>query len=128
MDTLIPQAYGAEDFPLCGVYLNRARIIGTIAFIPVSIILLNCEGLLLWFSQDPKTVVYAAMYSRQMIPALYCMNLCEQQAKFLAFMQCPNSVLMAQVIATSLHAPLCYYFVVECSLGVVGLSYASFLS
>ena len=64
MDTLIPQAYGASNLPLCGVYLNRARIIGTIVFIPVSLILMNCEVFLLWFSQDPKTVEYAAKYTR----------------------------------------------------------------
>ena len=64
MDTLISQAYGAGNFGLCGVYLNRARIIGTIAFIPVTIICMNCEVFLLWFSQDPKTVEFAARYTR----------------------------------------------------------------
>ena len=77
MDTLIPQAYGAGNITLCGVYLNRARVIGTLAFIPVSIILLNCNGMLLWFSQDPETVSFASKYTRSMIPALYFMNLCD---------------------------------------------------
>lgn len=64
MDTLISQAYGSGNLALCGVYLNRARAIGTLAFIPVTIILINCEGILLWFSQDPETVKYASQYTK----------------------------------------------------------------
>ena len=56
------------------------------------------------------------------------MNLCDQQAKFLTFMQSPNSILMAQIITTMVHAPLCYYFVEKCGFDVVGLSYASLVS
>ena len=50
MDTLISQAYGAGNLSLCGVYLVRAWIIGSIAFIPVTIICLNCDVFLLWFN------------------------------------------------------------------------------
>ena len=77
MDTLVCQAYGAKNLALCGVYLNRARVIGTLAFIPVAIVLLNCKALLLWLSQEPETVEYASKFTRTMIPALYFMNLCD---------------------------------------------------
>ena len=50
MDTLISQAYGAGNIALCGVYLNKARVIGTLAFIPVTLILMNCRTVLLFFS------------------------------------------------------------------------------
>jgi Na+-driven multidrug efflux pump len=63
-----------------------------------------------------------------MIPALYFMNLCDQQAKFLTFMRSPNSVLIAQMVTTSLHPLFCFYFVEIQKFDVVGLSYASFLS
>ena len=60
MDTLISQAHGSGNLTLCGVYLNRARVIGTLSFIPVAIILFNVETLLLWLKQDPETVQYAS--------------------------------------------------------------------
>ena len=63
-----------------------------------------------------------------MIPALYFMNLCDQQAKFLTFMRSPNSVLIAQAVTTSLHPLFCFYFVEIQKFDVVGLSYASLLS
>ena len=37
IDTLVSQAAGAGNMELCGVYLNRARFIMTMLFIPVSI-------------------------------------------------------------------------------------------
>ena len=36
LDTLISQAYGAKNYQLCGVYLNKARFVTTIAFIPLA--------------------------------------------------------------------------------------------
>ena len=63
-----------------------------------------------------------------MIPALYVINLCDMQEKFLVFMQYPTVVAVSQAIATVLHAPLCYYFVEVKEYGVVGLSYSSIIS
>ena len=71
MDTLISQAYGAGNLTLCGMYLNRARVITTIAFIPVTIVLLNAKTLLLFLGQDPATAEVASTYTRWMIPALF---------------------------------------------------------
>ena len=39
METLVAQAYGAEEFILCGVYLNRARLINTIVFVPLAVLM-----------------------------------------------------------------------------------------
>lgn len=38
LDTLVSQSAGAGNLRLCGVYLNRARIIMTILFIPIVIL------------------------------------------------------------------------------------------
>lgn len=45
--TLVAQAYGNENYKLCGHYLNRGRIITTIAFVPMFILLFFCEDFLL---------------------------------------------------------------------------------
>ena len=50
MDTLVSQAYGAGNISLCSVYLNRARVINSLVFIPVALTLLNSKGILLWLS------------------------------------------------------------------------------
>ncbi len=45
LNTVGSQAFGFGDLRMCGVYLNRARIIMTIIFIPLSILLLQTEGI-----------------------------------------------------------------------------------
>ena len=39
MEIQVAKAYGAEQFILCGVYLNRARIINTIVFVPLMVLM-----------------------------------------------------------------------------------------
>ena len=46
LETLVAQAFGAEQLSLCGVYLNRARVVNTIIFVPMTLILLNSKYLM----------------------------------------------------------------------------------
>ena len=39
IETLVSQAFGAKNLELCGVYLNRGRVINTLIFIPLAIAL-----------------------------------------------------------------------------------------
>ena len=47
LETLVSQAFGYGNIALCGVYLNRARLVGTLTFIPCAILLLFAEPILL---------------------------------------------------------------------------------
>ena len=46
LETLVSHAYGANQLVLCGEYLNRARVINTILFIPLASILLFTRQIL----------------------------------------------------------------------------------
>ena len=46
LETLVAQAYGADQLVLCGVYLNRARVINTVIFLPLMFILLFTKPIL----------------------------------------------------------------------------------
>jgi multidrug resistance protein, MATE family len=72
ISTLASQAYGAQNYHKVGVYLNRGRFIGLIAFIPQALIILNCERVLLFLRQDPLASSYAHQYSMYLIPAMLC--------------------------------------------------------
>ena len=39
LDTLHTTAFGAGDFKLCGVYLNRGRYVNTLFYIPLALLL-----------------------------------------------------------------------------------------
>jgi MATE family multidrug resistance protein len=57
--TLASQAYGAKNLRKVGIYLNRGRFVAIIAFIPMTLLMLNCERVLLILRQEPKVAEYA---------------------------------------------------------------------
>jgi MATE family multidrug resistance protein len=50
METLVAHAFGHGNLHLCGVYLNRARLILCIVYIPIIIILFFAEDILLFIN------------------------------------------------------------------------------
>ena len=59
LETLVSQAFGYGNITLCGVYLNRGRVVGTLTFIPCVILLIFAESILLKLGQDPLTCQHA---------------------------------------------------------------------
>ena len=60
LTTLISQTYGQHNLHLCGVYLNRARVIVTLLFVPIIIILLLSEHIFVGLlGLDPEIAHYA---------------------------------------------------------------------
>jgi MATE family multidrug resistance protein len=74
METLVAQAYGNGNLYMCGVYLNRARLILTIAYIPVVIVLVQAENLLLLINQDPMVAKYAGTYITTLLPGMFLLG------------------------------------------------------
>jgi Na+-driven multidrug efflux pump len=56
LTTLISQAHGQKNMRLCGMYYNQARIMVTILFIPLMIILGNCDHLFRAFGFEEHIV------------------------------------------------------------------------
>jgi multidrug resistance protein, MATE family len=59
LNTLGSQAHGFGDLRLCGIYLNHSRIIITIIFIPLAIMLMNTESIFDFIGFDPKASYYS---------------------------------------------------------------------
>ena len=55
LDTLVSQAFGNGQYRMCGVYMNRARVINVAFFVPICIVLFLTEEILLAFGQDSET-------------------------------------------------------------------------
>ena len=51
LDTLVT---GAGNLTLCGVYLNRGRLVILCCFVPIVVIVLHTEDIMIALSQDPK--------------------------------------------------------------------------
>ena len=52
LETLISQAYGNRNLELCGIYLNRGRVVLIIISFPIVLVLSNAKTILIFLKQD----------------------------------------------------------------------------
>ena len=59
LETLVSQAFGANQLKLCGVYLNRARVINTAISLPLMGVMFFTKPILSVFGQQPEVIEHA---------------------------------------------------------------------
>ena len=75
LDTLVSQAYGAEQHVLCGVYLNRARLINTFIFIPLMGILLCSKYMLSALGTEQAVIEHATTFVQENLLSFYLLGM-----------------------------------------------------
>lgn len=103
LETLVSQAYGADNMKLAAVHLNRARLVVTIAVIPCCFALFFTDSLLLWLEQDPKVSQLAAEYTRAFMIGLPAFFYFSSASAFLRSCQHPQPPLLANVVGSAVH-------------------------
>ena len=125
METLVSQAYGAKQLRLCGTYLNRGRLINTVIFIPLIVILCFSRPILTSFGQNPRVIDHAVTYISVCIPGVYFQSMFDLKKRFLNCMTISWVPMLAQIGGTVLHVLWCYIFVIYLDMQVVGLGLAT---
>jgi len=54
LETLISQAYGNGNLELCGIYLNRGRVVIIMISFPIILVLSNANSILIFLKQDQQ--------------------------------------------------------------------------
>ena len=113
---------------MCGVYLNRARVVGFFLFLPIALVLSYTEPVLVALNQDADTAVQAQRYMFSMLPAVFCLLQYEPLSRYLMAQEIflPQMVLM--IINSALHIVWCYLFVIIAGLEVFGVGLATSLT
>lgn len=118
LDTLCPQAFGAGNFTLVGLYFQRCVAISVVVAIPVSSVWIFSKPLLELVAKDPELVKIASQYLKCMVGCIpgYVVFECGkkymqaqgdfQTAQMILFLGFPLSVLANYVFV--LHSPLGY--------------------
>ncbi|KAF3324929.1 putative MATE efflux family protein [Carex littledalei] len=124
LETLCGQAYGAKQFHMLGVYMQRSWIILTIMSLCLLPIYLFATPILLFFHQDKEIASLSGKFALYMIPQLfaYAFNFPIQK-----FLQAQSKVMiMAVVSAVALvfHLFLNWLLIVQLGLGLVGAAIA----
>ena len=71
IDTLVSQYYGTGDYKGCNLVYNRARVINSLIFIPVAVILVMSEEILVFLDQDLEVARVAQKFLLLQLPGLY---------------------------------------------------------
>ena len=66
--TFVSQSIGQNNLKLCGVYLNRGRVVAMMTFIPISIIMLEAGTFFGLMSIDYVVSEYSQIYITNMLP------------------------------------------------------------
>jgi len=125
LDTLCSQAYGSKMFYLMGCYLNRARIVISILFIPIFFVLFFAENFLLLIKQNPIFSRIAGEFCRGVLPGLWFLLQSEAQKRFLQSQGIYISQTICIIICNFIHPLWVYLYLEVFDLGAFGIGLAT---
>jgi MATE family multidrug resistance protein len=74
LETYVTQSFGSGNTYMCGVQLNRGRIIGAVMFVPIAILFYFVDSVLISVGQDPEISEIARDYIVWALPGLFFVN------------------------------------------------------
>ncbi|XP_059309108.1 protein DETOXIFICATION 16-like isoform X1 [Lycium ferocissimum] len=125
LDTICGQSYGAKQYHMLGIHMQRAMIVLLLVSIPLAYIWANAGHILVILGQNPEIAAEAGNYAGFMIPSVFAYGLLQCQIRFL---QAQNNVLPMMLTAgatTLLHLFTCWILVLKTGLGNKGAALAN---
>lgn len=128
LDTLCGQSYGAKQYHMLGIHMQRAMLVLFLVCIPLAVIWANTSPILQFLGQDPLISKEAGMYARYMIPCVFAYGILQCQVRFLQTQNNVFPMMITSGITTLLHLVLCWILVMKCGLGSRGAALANSIS
>ena len=73
IETFVSWSFGEGNKPMCGIHLNRARVVVSAVITPVIILFLFMDSILIGLQQDPEIAKIARDYCVWTIPGWFCL-------------------------------------------------------
>ncbi|KAL3691347.1 hypothetical protein R1sor_004998 [Riccia sorocarpa] len=128
LETLSGQAYGAGEYRLSGVFLQRAIFVLTVFSIPISFVFWNLAPILKAMGQDPTISDVAQEYCRLQIPSLFAHAVYQPLTKFLQTQSIVQPMAVAAGISLGIHVALCNLTINHLGWGFQGVALMSGVS
>ncbi|XP_050373346.1 protein DETOXIFICATION 16-like [Argentina anserina] len=125
LDTFCGQSYGAKQYRMLGIHMQRAMVVLLLVSIPLAIIWYNAGKILQFLGQDPEISSAAGDYARLMIPCIFAYAILQCHARFLQTQNNVNPMIISTGTATLLHLLICWVLVYKTSLGYKGAAVAN---
>ncbi|XP_021909340.1 protein DETOXIFICATION 16-like [Carica papaya] len=128
LETLCGQSYGAKQYRMLGIHMQRAMFVLLIVSIPLAIISANTRSILIFLGQDRDISEEAGIYACFMIPSLFAYGLLMCLVRFLQTQNIVFPVMLCSGITTLLHILTCWVLVFKSGLGNKGAAVANAIS
>ncbi|GMI82750.1 BUSH-AND-CHLOROTIC-DWARF 1, ZRIZI, Arabidopsis abnormal shoot4 [Hibiscus trionum] len=122
MEPICGQAYGAKQWKLLGLTLQRTVLLLLSASIPISFMWVNMKTILLWCGQNQEISSVAHTFILFAIPDLFFLSLLHPLRIYLRTQSITLPVTYCSAISVLLHVPLNYLLVFHFKLGVAGVA------
>ena len=125
LETLVAQAYGANNMHLAAIHLNRSRLVVSIAAVPCFFFLWYTDQLLLLMGQDEAVAALAAQFTRWNLIGLVPFFLYNCSSSHLRSCQQPKPPLIVNVVGSMVHLILSIFLINQSGYGLVGAAIAT---
>ncbi|KAG6430891.1 hypothetical protein SASPL_108964 [Salvia splendens] len=128
LDTYCGQSYGAKQYHMLGIHMQRAMLVLLVVSVPLACIWATAGDILRVLGQDPAIAAEAGAYTRYMIPSIFPFALLQCQFRFLQTQNNVVPMMLTSGITTLCHIPVCWLLINKMGLGSKGAALANGVS
>ncbi|GKD50411.1 DETOXIFICATION 40-like protein [Tanacetum coccineum] len=122
VETLCGQAYGAHQYEMLGVYLQRSVILLMATAIPLMFLYIFSKSLLIWIGQSTQIAAAASLFIFGLIPQIFAYAANFPIQKFLQAQSIVNPSAYIAAAVLLLHIPLTWVALFVWGWGLLGAS------
>ncbi|KAJ7535558.1 hypothetical protein O6H91_12G038700 [Diphasiastrum complanatum] len=124
LETLCGQAYGAKQYHMLGIFLQRSILVLNVISLPIAVLWWNMGYVLRALGQNPEISVVAGEYARWMIPTLFAYAFTQPLIKFLQAQSVVLPMTLISLTTLLLHITLCWLMIFKLGFGYIGAAIA----
>ncbi|KAG2664881.1 hypothetical protein I3843_16G099900 [Carya illinoinensis] len=124
MEPICGQAYGAKQWKLLGLTVQRTVLLLLSTSVPISFMWLNMKTILLWCGQDEEISSVAHTFILFSIPDLFFLSLLHPLRIYLRTQSITLPLTYCSAISVLLHVPINLLLVFHFKMGIAGVAIA----
>ncbi|KAK1373824.1 Protein DETOXIFICATION [Heracleum sosnowskyi] len=128
LETFCGQAYGAKEYHMLGVHMQRAMLVLMLMCIPISILWSFTSDIFTFLGHDPEISVQSGIYACWLIPAIFAYGLLQCQFRFLQTQNNINPLIVSTGFTCLVHLVICWTLVFRFGFGSIGAAISSGIS
>ncbi len=128
VNTLVSQSFGKKDYRMCGLTLNRALVIVSLAAIPCILFMLISRPVFLLVGINLAVSESAFYYTLSLVPAILMFIPSTTLGMFLSAQRIVKPQMVLQAVNMLLYPLYCYIFMFGLGMGYFGSAVARFVS